>query len=141
MANTTAIKVVADGHRNAVVEMTGILDTAAASLVVAPAIQLSDFTNNDPLKVLLGFAVGKLNYSISDSITAFLFWQATAQQTIAPVFGRGKLCFEDDGWLRPDSSAAGFNGAINLELYNIAPAAGTKQGYTILLEMIKLYTT
>lgn len=140
MANTITKRIVRDGLRNAVVELIGILDTAVASIITAPAIQLSDFSANDPdLAALTGFRIDTLKFSITDGITANLYWQATAQQVIASLFGRGKLQFEPDAGLTPNSGAAGYNGNINLEVYNVAPPASTQQGYTILLEMTKLY--
>lgn len=140
MANATSIRVVRDGYRNAVVEIMGVFDTAAPALVVAPIVTLANFTSNDPgYHPLFAFRVDTIKYSISDSITCLLFWNATAQQLIAPIYGRGKLDFEPDGGLQPDQTQAGFDGALNLEIYNIAAAGGAKQGLTILLEMVKLY--
>lgn len=140
MANSNTKRIVRDGYRNAVVELVGVLDTAAASIITAPAIVLADFTSNDPgFTRLSGFRVDVIRYSISDGITAMLFWQSTAQQPIASLAGRDTLDFKCDAGLQPSSVAAGYTGEINLEVYNVAPPATTKQGYTITVELVKLY--
>lgn len=142
MANANTKRIVRDGYRNAVVELIGTLDTAAASFSVTPAIDISaDFTSNDPgFTSFTGLRVDKIIYSLADGLSAFLYWDATADQVIAAIAGRGKIDVRKDAGLQPDSAAAGYTGDIDLIVYNIAPPAGTIQAYSIVLEMVKLYT-
>lgn len=142
MANTNTKRIVADGPDNAVVELIGQLDTSAASFAVAPAIDISvDFTNNLTGYTLNGLRIDTIEYSLSDALTAQLYWNATADQLIAAIAGRGKLRFSDPGnGLVPNRAAAGYDGDIDLTINNIVVAAGTPiQAYTILLKMTKLY--
>lgn len=142
MANTASKRIVRDGYRNAVVELMGTLDTAAASFTVTPAIDISaDFSANDPNQTaFVGLRIDKIKYSLSDGIQAFLYFNATADQLIAGIAGRGKLDFKPDAGITPNQGAAGYDGDIDLTINNITAAAGVVQTYTILLEMIKLYT-
>lgn len=133
MANATAKQITEDGYRNAVVKLTGVLDTADVSLT--PAIALSDFTGNDPTKVLKGFRVDLVEFSISDGLEVQLFWNATTPQIIFPLYGRGRINSTNYGGFHPDTAAAGFDGAINLLTTDWA---GT-MNYTIVLELVKLY--
>lgn len=135
MANVTATKILVDGHANAVVQFTGVLDTSNASL--SPVLQLSDFTNNSTRLTLIGFQVSKIYYSIGAQLQLQLRWNATAQQMIAALADTGEICYEGAGWLTPNTGAAGFNGAINLETTGWASGI---QNYTVLLYMQKLYT-
>lgn len=142
MANAQTKRIVADGPHNAVVELIGELDTSAASFAVAPAIDISaDFTNNDDGRTLIGLRIDEIEYSLSDSLVARLFWNSTADQLIAAIAGRGELCFAYPGnGLQPNRAAAGYDGDIDITVNNIVVAAGTPiQGYTILLKMTKLY--
>lgn len=142
MANANTKRIVADGPYNAVVELIGELDTSAASFAVAPAIDISaDFTNNQVGLTLNGLRIDTIEYSMSDALAARLFWNATADQLIAGLAGRGKLKFACPGnGLQPARGAAGYDGDIDLTVNNIVVAAGTPiQTYTILLKMTKLY--
>ena len=75
MANVYDRQVVEEGPRNAVVKLTGVLDSTDASFV--PVIALSDFTNNDKNLVLTGFRFDEVEYSISDPLGVTLSWMGT----------------------------------------------------------------
>lgn len=142
MANTNTKRIVVDGPQNAIVELIGQLDTSAATFTVAPAIDISaDFTNNYDGRTLVGLRIDSIEYSISDSLAVRLFWNATADQLIVGLAGRGKLRFDKPGsGLQPNRGAAGYDGDIDLTVDNIVVAAGTPtQTYTLLLKMAKLY--
>lgn len=136
MANATVKKVLTDGWRNAVVQLSGVLDTSNAT--ITPAITLADFTNNDPgAKALFsGFIINCIQYSIADQLQAQLYWNATTPELMVALAGRGKIKYETDGRLVPVFGAAGFNGSINLATTGWASGI---QNYTILLGMDKLY--
>jgi hypothetical protein len=136
MANATATKIVEEGKRNAVVQLTGILDTSNAALT--SVIQLSNFTNKDAASGrFVGLRIDKISYSIGDQLQLTLHWKATTPQVIAAIAGRGHLKYKPVGGLKPNTGAAGFDGAINLA--TTGWASGT-QNYTVLLEMVKIYT-
>jgi hypothetical protein len=135
MANVTAKKIINDGHVNAVVQLTGVLDTANATLT--PAIALADFTQNDPrMTALIGFLIKDVQFSIGDQLQVQLEFNATTPQHLAMLEDSGELCYEES--LYPaDMAAAGFNGAINLR--TTGWTAGT-QLYDVVLHMNKIYT-
>lgn len=141
MANANTKRIVFDGPRNAVVELIGTLDTSAAAFTVTPAIDLSaDFTNNEDGPTLVGLRLDEVQYSLSDGLTARLFWDATADQLIVALAGHDRICFEPAGGAQPNRAAAGYTGDIDLTINNIVVAAGTPiQGYTLLLYLVKLY--
>lgn len=141
MANANTKRIVADGPKNAVVELIGTLDTSAATFSVTPAVDLSaDFTNNDANGTLVGLRIDEIQYSLSDGLSARLFWDATTDQLIAALAGHDKMCFEPHNGLQPDRAAVGYTGDIDLTVNNIVVAAGTPiQVYTLLLSLTKLY--
>lgn len=136
MANATTKRILEDGPRNAVVLLTGILDTSNASLT--PAIQLADFTNNaSETGPLRSFRLDKVSYSIADQLQAQLYWNATTPQVMVALAGRGHLKFKPSSGLQPANRlAAGFDGAINL--ITTGWASGI-QNYSVLLELVKVY--
>jgi hypothetical protein len=135
MANATTKRILADGYRNAVVELIGVLDTSNATL--EPAIDISaDFTNNDPSAgTLNGLAICEIRYSISDQLAVQIEYDATADQPIAALAGRGKVCFPN--FVTPNRAAAGYTGDI--DVITTGWASGI-QTYTLVIEAIKLYT-
>lgn len=142
MANVFTKRVMEDGWRNAVVELVGVLDTNIAAPTQVQQILESDFTNNDT-KVggnFIGFRLDTLQYSISDGMYLNFFWDATADEEMVAVAGRGILCFGKNygPGLQPNQSNAGYNGDINVLAY--APAAATTNlVYTCIVNLIKLY--
>lgn len=142
MANTNTKRIIRDGFRNAVVQLTGTLDTSAATFTVAPAIDISaDFTANDPkLGTFVGLRLDKVQYTMSNDLSIELFYDATADEVLINLAGHDTICVDDYGGIQPDQSAAGYTGDINLEVNNIVVAAGTPiQVYTLVLEFTKLY--
>lgn len=142
MANTNTKRIIFDGPRNAIVELIGELDTTAGAFSVTPAIDLSsDFTNNEIGPTLVGLRLDEVQYSISDGLTARLFWDATADQPIVALAGHDKMCFEKGSGAVPNRGAAGYSGDINLTVNNIVilGADDPIRVYTLLLYLIKLY--
>lgn len=136
MANQTDYQIVEEGPRNAVIKLTGALDTANVNLVsvVAPSL----FKNNDVnLTALVGFRVDHINYSIGNGLEVLLAWNGNSPQQITPLAGRGKIDASDDGGFVPDQTRGGYDGSINLTTSGFS--AGTIQYYTIFLRLIKLY--
>ena len=138
MANTFSREILADGYRNAVVKISGVLDTADASL--APAVSLTDFVNNDNVMgKLSGLRVDHIWHSMGNGIEMLLTWDATVQQQIAAVAARGRETFIGVGGLKPNMLALGFSGDINLLTTGFNVQGPGPQNFTLLLEMIKLY--
>lgn len=128
----------ADGPRNAVVTITGILDTSDAAFV--PVISLSDFINNDDrFGKLNGFRVDEINYSIGQGIQINLTWAGVSEQLIAAIAGFGKLKFRSSGGLQPNQSAVGYTGDINLRSSGFNTQGVPPQNFTVELYLVKLY--
>lgn len=134
MANVTGKQITLDGPRNAVVKLTGVIDTADVSLT--PAVALADFTNNERDRTLSGFRIDIIEFSASDPLELKLEWNAATPQQITPLAGRGRINAWNYGGLLPDMGAAGFTGGINLKTKGFS--AG-EVAYTVILEMVKLY--
>lgn len=135
MANVLDRQITQEGPRNAVVKLTGVLDSADA--LENPAIALGDFINNDQNLVLIGFRVDLIEWSMTQALEVQLSWASNNPQQIFPLAGRGRIYGNNYGGFIPDSSRAGYTGAINLTTdgYQI----GTVQNFTIILELVKLY--
>ncbi len=136
MANVLDIQITEEGPRNAVVKLTGILDSADA--IENPAIALEDFSNNDAAcGPLCGFRVDLIEWSMSNAMEVQLAWAGTQPQQIYPLAGRGRISASNYGGFVPDMTRAGYSGNINLTTNGYVP--GTVQNFTIILELVKLY--
>lgn len=138
MANSTLKLITLDGWRNAVVQLSGVLDTAD----VTDTIALAAFTNNEQNKTLNAFRINRLRFAVDPNLGISLFWNATTPRLIAGLAGTGKLDFSKTGGLLPVTADVGFNGTINFATngYATRVTPGTKANYTLDLEMVKLYT-
>lgn len=137
MANSTEFQITEEGPRNAIVKLTGVLDTLDVTL--APAVSLSQFVNNDVRMVLWGLRIDMLEWSMTNNLEVNLFWNSSGTpQQIFPLAGRGRIYAANYGGFIPDRTRGGYDGSINLQSKGFT--AGTQQNYTIILELIKLYT-
>ena len=140
MANVLDIQITQEGPRNAVVKLTGILDTSDISEV--PAIALQDFRNNDASSgPLIGLRVDLIEWSISQGMEVQLAWDGYVPQQIFPIAGRGRIYGANYGGFLPDRTRKNYNGNINLVTTGWANSVsqGSTQNFTIILELVKLY--
>jgi len=143
MANVTAKQILQDGPRNAIVKLTGTLDTSNVTLT--PAISLSDFSANEGTgnTILSGFRVDLVEWSISSGLEILLEWNSTTPKQIVPIAGRGRLDANPYGGMLPNSALAGYDGNINLKTTGFGSATATEgaaQNYSVLIELIKIYS-
>lgn len=133
MANTTDVKVIEDGPRNATVRVTALLDTAnlAATALVTKAL----FTNNDLNgPAFSGFRVSEVKFTVSAGLSAIVEWEATTDQMIGAFHDSNEVNWAPG--LIPDKTAAGYTGSIKFRTLNWV---ATVQAFTITLYLIKLY--
>ncbi len=143
--NLLDIQITHEGERNAIVKLTGVLDSSNIS--ETPAIALTDFLNRADERIgsLTGFRVDLIEYVIANNLEVILEWQGTNPQQIYALAGRGRISSFNYGGFVPDKTRAGYNGNINLRTKNFVPAVDGEgnlqvQNFTIVLELIKLYT-
>src|SRR5690349_15987717 len=136
MANSVERQIVEEGPRNAVVKVTGVLDTSDINLV--SFIKKSDFSNNDRGMNLSGFRLDAVLYSIGQVLDIALYWNSNSPQQIVPLARAGKIDATGDGGFIPDSGRSGYDGSINIKSTGFP--AGTVQNFTLLLRLVKLYT-
>jgi hypothetical protein len=125
MANVVNTQVLIDGKRNAVVKITGVLDTSnvSSTTIVDPA-NFSDIPT--------GFRIDHLDYSISDPLEVRLQWDAATPVDILPIAGRGKMSFHNFGGLT--DNAVSPTGKINI--LTTGYTSGTLI-FSVVLEMVK----
>ena len=137
MANVTDYQVTEEGPRNAVVKLTGYLDTSNVSEL--PAIDITQlFKNNDTRMVLTGLRVDLIEWSISQGLEINLAWASANPQQIYLLAGRGRINSTNYGGFVPDVTRAQYNGDINLTSVGYVP--GTVANFTIVVELVKLYS-
>lgn len=136
MANVVEKQIVEEGPRNAIVKVSGVIDTSDVNLVsfIAPG----NFTNNDSRLRLTGFRVDEVVYSIGQVIDMQLAWNGGTPQQILMLSRSGKFDLWADGGLVPDTTRAGYDGSINIK--SVGYPAGTVQEFTLLLRLVKLYS-
>jgi hypothetical protein len=135
MANVTDYQITEEGPRNAVIKLTGALDSS--DVYIRPAVALSFFSNNEPNARLVGLRVDLIEFSVGNAIEVLLEWQAGTPQQIFNLARSGKIHSYGYGGFVPDQLRSGYTGDINLRTTGYPP--GTVQVYTIVLELIKLY--
>lgn len=137
MANQYDVQIVEEGYRNAVVRIAGVLDTS--DLVLAPAVTVSSFTNNDPGQTaLVAFRVDKLQYAVdTGGVIVVVSWNSNTPQLIATLSDSQALKFKHYGGAVPNQTLSGFDGSINVETKGYK--AGAVTGFTLVMGLIKLY--
>ena len=131
MANAYATQILVDGPRNAIVKITGILDTSNQALTLA--VDLTTLTQGGTQLKPSAVCIHHIDYSITDQLEVQLSWDATAQVVIMPLAGRGRMSFKDFGGLQ-NNAGAGKTGNINI--LTTGWTSGT-QVFTVVLEMVK----
>lgn len=134
MANTLTTQIIADGPRNAVVQIEGNQNTSdlAYTTVINPA---SGFVGMDNTGLILpaDFRVMRLQYSIEDVFTVDVWWDATTPVLLATLNGRGEIKWDRFGGM-PNYGGAGRTGKIGLSTQGWASGA---LSFTLVFEMIK----
>lgn len=144
MANQFTYLIQEDGWRNAVIKITGVLDTSDA--VLTPAVTISDFVNWAPYSpngYPAGFRIDHIWHSIGDGLELQVQWNARNPQEIFAVAGRGRESFDHNGGLQPNQLNPGYDGSINVFStgWGTGEDAGMLiQNFTLVLEMVKLYS-
>lgn len=135
MANSLDRQITEEGPRNAIVKLTGVLDTN--DITEAPAIALSDFKNNDSRMQLTGLRADMLEYSIAQGLEVLLYWHSATPKLIYPLARAGRIFSWSYGGFLPDPLLAGYTGDIDLVTKGFVP--GSTMTFVVVLELIKLY--
>ena len=131
MANAFSAQIIVDGPRNALVKLTGVLDTS--NLAQTLAIDLTTLTQGGTQLKPAAVCIHHIDYSITDQLEVQLSWDATAQVVVMPLAGRGRMSFKDFGGLQ-NNAGAGKTGNINI--LTTGWTSGI-QVFTVILEMVK----
>ena len=131
MANVYTTQIISDGPRNAIVKITGILDTSNQAQTLA--VDVSTLTEGGTQLKPKSVCIHHIDYSLTDQLEVQLSWDATAQVTILPLAGRGRMSFKDFGGLQ-NNAGAGKTGSINI--LTTGWTSGI-QVFTVVLEMVK----
>ena len=125
MSNVVATQILVDGARNAVVKVTGVLDTSDVSMVAV--VTPSDFTPTPT-----AFRIDRVTYSVEQGLAVRLWWDASTDLLIHSFTQSETGCWEGFGGLI-NNAGTGVTGDINLT------TTGHTSGdnYTIILEMVK----
>jgi len=126
MANSFLKQTLVDGSRNAVIKLTGVLDTSDLGQTTAV-----DLTTLSPVPSTV--YIDHLDYSISDQLEVQLLWDATSPLVILPIAGRGRMSYGNFGGLQ-NNAGAGKTG--NILIKTTGWASGT-QVFSIVLELVK----
>ena len=135
MANTFSTQLLRDGPRNTVIKVEGILDTSdlALTVIADPAVlQSIDFNNvikASKLRIL------DCSYSIQDTLTVNLLWDATTPVRIGELTGRGDLKSRLFGGF-VNNAGAGVTGKILMS----TSGWSTIKSFWFVLELIKQQT-
>lgn len=139
MANRIERQILEEGPRNAVVKIAAVLDTKDMTTEGVSYIKPSDFFNNDVRMRLTGFRVDEVVYSLGQVIDVVLAWNGSVPQLILPLARSGRVDMWTDGGLVPDATRDGYDGSINITTTGYP--AGSVQNLSLVLRLIKLYTT
>jgi len=121
MANVTSIQVLENGHRNYTVKVTGILDTSDVAITDLIDTTAAGFqTGNRPEGNPTSIQITEIEYDIEDSLSVYLYWDATADQLAAALTGRGELCFNP---AMQNNAGAGKTGKLQYQTQGWAASA------------------
>ena len=126
MSNSVVATLVHDGGRNAVYNLTGILDTA--DYAVTPFTDISVLVPRPKM-----LRLDHMFYSVEDGISVRFYWESIPNVLIFPVEGRGKADFDWFGGFT-NVRESGFTG--NLCVGTQGYASGT-YAFAFVLEFTK----
>lgn len=134
MANVTSIQVLENGGRNYVVKVSGILDTSDVGITdlidtTAASFKPSNLGNE---VVPTTVAIREVEFTIEDSLTVNLYWDATADQLALSLVGRGELEFDP-----PMNNNAGAGKTGKLQYSTQGWVASAVLSFNVLLKCIK----
>ncbi len=132
MANTTAIQILQDGPRNVIVKVTGTVDTAdqaVTTLIDPSALSFIDNYNN---RLATQLAIREVEFSVSDTISVVLWWDATTDVQALTLTQSDQLCFDQP---LQNNAGAGKTGIINYSTYGWK--TGVLAAYTVVLDLVK----
>jgi hypothetical protein len=131
MANSFTTQILEEGQRNAIIKLTGVLDSSDQALT--NAVVMSDINQGGKGATPTQVRIDHIDYSISDQIEVQLWWDATTDVIIMPLAGRGRLMFWNFGGLTNNAST-GKNG--NILIKTTGWTSGT-QVFSVILELVK----
>lgn len=131
MANSVVTQIVQEGPRNAIIKITGELDTSDFS--VATVIDLTTLNQGGTGPVPAAIRIDYIDYSIGQQLEVILEWHATTNVPILPIAGRGRMPFLTFGGLQ-NNAGTGKNG--NIDLRTTGYASGL-QVFSLVLECVK----
>jgi len=121
-----------DGPRNAIVLMTGVLDTSneakTTKVTVANLAALNDG------RACTRVSIEEVEFSVSGTLKVILAWKATTDVTFCTMVQSGEFCFGEEHAPVLNNAGTGVTGDINLT--TVGWSAGTET-YTVLLKMRK----
>jgi len=138
MANIVTTEVILDGPRNAVIKVTGVLDTSdlASTTVIDPA-TLTGIDLSGTVKAAK-FRVKELNYNVEDLLAVYLTWEATTPVVFERLVGRGKIESKRYGGLTNTAAVAGRTGKLLMTTQGWVAAAILS--FTLVFEIVKEQT-
>lgn len=139
MANSTTVQILEDGPRNTVIKFEGVLDTSdLASTVILDPATLADIDVNGQKATAL--RIDQITYSVEDTLSVNLFWDATTPIRIEYLTGRGKIGKAHKfGGIVPTAAqraSAGFNGKVKASTQGWA--AGAVLSFSVIIEFVKV---
>ena len=133
MANVVTTQILADGPRNTIVKIVGILDTSDigyTTIVDPTTLSGIDGWGNKAKQV----RINKITFNVEDSMTVKLYWDATVPVPIDTLVGRGTNDASVFGGLN-NNSGAGKTGSIAYTTDGFI--GGSQYEFTVMLEMVK----
>lgn len=131
MANSFLTQVIEEGPQNAIIKLTGVLDTS--NLARTRAVQVSALNQSNTGYTPTKVRIDHMDYSVADQLELLLDWDATTPVAILPVAGRGRMSFWNFGGLQ-NNAGSGVTGDIYVTTFGWA--SGT-QVFSVVLELVK----
>ena len=133
MANVVTTQLLADGPRNTIVKIVGILDTSDVgytTLVDPATLSAIDGWGNKARQL----RINKIIFNVEDGLDVRLFWDATVPESIDTLVGRGNNDMAAFGGLN-NNAGAGKTGKIGYSTQGWN--TGLTLEFTLVLEMVK----
>src|SRR5574341_823420 len=92
MANSVTTQVLADGHRNYILKVVGILDTSDVSATLLVDMSALNGMTGINTTAPTALMVKEIEYSVDSTLEVRLWWDATTDVPIAILTGQGNFC-------------------------------------------------
>lgn len=98
MGNVVTANLLVDGHARTTIEVVGVLDTSDLVNFVAADVASLFVVDQGSKAKASGLGIERIDYSIQDGLSVQIYFEATPNDLINSLVGRGKQDYKPEGF-------------------------------------------